>query len=141
MLAGVVGALLAIGFLARLDARVGPATLRLSARPALEGSSRLAVPPFGSFMARTHHGPLAFRASLDDVDVPALGELIDRSPSSGPLSTNALEGTLRPLEQQARHAAVLFLLRIVGLGLLGGAAALAGRLVVRRRREHALDMA
>ena len=123
MLAGVLGALLAISFLAKLDARVGPATLRLSARPALEGSSRLAVPPFGSVQAHTHHGPLAFRASLDDVDVPALGELIDHSPTSGPLSTNALEATLRPLEEQARHAAVLFLLRIVGLGLLGGAAA------------------
>jgi predicted phosphodiesterase len=122
VLAGVIGALLAITLLARLDARVGPATLRLSARPALEGSSRLEVPPFGSVAARTHHGPLEFRASLDDVDVKALGEVIDRSPS-GPLSTPALEGTLRPLEAQARRAAVEFLLRIVGFGLLGGAAA------------------
>ncbi len=123
VLAGVIGALLAITFLARLDARVGPATLRLSARPAVEGSSRLAVPPFGSVSARTHHGPLEFRATLDDVDVPALGELIDRSPSSGPLSTSALESTLRPLESQARRAAVEFLLRIAGLGLLGAAVA------------------
>jgi predicted phosphodiesterase len=119
----VIGALLAISFLAQLPARIGPATLHLSARPALEGSSRLAVPPFGSVTARTHKGPLEFRASLDDVNVPALGELIDRSPSSGPLSTSAVEGTLRPLEQQARHAAAVFLLRIVGLGLLGGAVA------------------
>ncbi len=123
VLAGVIGALLAITFLARLDARVGPATLRLSARPALEGTSRLAAPPFGSVSAHTHHGPIQFSAALDDVDVPALGELIDRSPSSGPLSTSALEGTLRPLEQQARHAAVVFMLRIVALGLLGGAVA------------------
>ena len=123
ILAGVIGALLAITFLAKLDARVGPATVRLSARPAVEGTSRLAAPPFGSVSAHTHHGPLAFRATLDDVDVPALGELIDRSPSSGPLSTPALEETLQPLEQQARHAALTFLLRIVGFGLLGGAVA------------------
>ncbi len=123
MLTGVVGALLAITFLARLDARVGPATLRLSARPSVEGSSRLAVPPFGSVAAHTHRGPLEFRATLDDVDVQALGGLIDRSPSSAPLSNSALEDTLQPLESQARHAAVEFLLRIVGVGLLGGAAA------------------
>lgn len=133
VLAGVIGALLAITFLARLDARVGPVTLRLSARPAVEGSSRLAVPPFGSVSARTHHGPLEFRATLDDVDVQALGEVIDHSPSSGPLSTSALEGTLRPLEAQARRAAVEFLLRIVGLGLLGGAIAV----VVFPRRSWA----
>jgi predicted phosphodiesterase len=123
ILVGVIGALLAITLLAHLDARVGPATLRLSARPAVEGSSRLAAPPFGSVSARTHHGPIEFRATLDDVDVQALGDLIDRSPSSGPVSTSALEGTLRPLERQARRAAVEFLLRIVGLGVLGGAAA------------------
>ena len=130
ILAGVVGALLAITLLARLDARVGPATLRLSARPAVQGTSRLAVPPFGSVSAHTHHGPFEFRATLDDVDVPALGTLIDRSPASSPVSTSALEGTLRPLERQARHAAVVFLLRIVGLGLLGGAV---GVLVFPRR--------
>jgi predicted phosphodiesterase len=122
MLAGALGALLAISLLAKLDARIGPATLRLSARPAVDGSSRLAVPPFGSVSAPTHHGPLAFRATLDDVDVQALGELIDRSPSSGSLSTAGLAATLRPLELEARHAAMWFLLRIVALGLLGGAA-------------------
>jgi predicted phosphodiesterase len=113
---------LAITFLARLDARIGPATLRLSARPAVEGSSHLAVPPFGSVTARTHWGPLQFRATLDDVDVQALGQLIDRSPETGSLDGSGLEGTLRPLETQARNAAAGFLLRIVGLGLLGGAA-------------------
>jgi predicted phosphodiesterase len=122
LLAGALGALLAITFLARLDARVGPATLRLSARPAIEGSSHLAVPPFGSVTARTHFGPLEFRATLDDVDVQALGQLIDRSPETRSLDGSGLESTLRPLEAQARNAAAQFLLRIVALGLLGGAA-------------------
>ncbi len=123
MCAGVLGALLAISFLARLDARIGPATLRLSARPAVEGSSRLGLPPFGSVSARTHFGPLQFRATLDDVDVQALAELIDRSPPEGSLNTSGLATTLRPLEAQARVAAEGLLLRIVALGLLGGAAA------------------
>jgi hypothetical protein len=121
ILAGVLGALLAIGFLAHLDARIGPATLRLSARPAVSGSSKLAVPPFGSVAARTHLGPLAFRATLDDVDVQALGDLIKRTPRSD--APDQLDATLHPLEAQARRAAALFVLRIVGVGLLGGAAA------------------
>jgi predicted phosphodiesterase len=121
VLAGVLGALLAVGLLAHLDARIGPATLRLSARPALVGSSRLAVPPFGSVAAHTHFGPLQFRATLDDVDVQTLGELIERSPGSG--APGDLGATLRPLEAQARRAAVLFVLRMVGLGVLGGAVA------------------
>jgi predicted phosphodiesterase len=120
-MAGVLGALLAVGFLAHLDARIGPATLRLSARPAVTGSSRLAVPPFGSVSARTHFGPLEFRATLDDVDVQALGGVIDRSPRSS--DPDELAATLRPLEAQARRAVVLFVLRMVALGLLGGAVA------------------
>jgi predicted phosphodiesterase len=137
VLAGMLGALLAVTFLARLDARVGPATLRLSARPAIAGSSRLAVPPFGSVSARTHLGPLEFRATLDDVDVKALGELIDQSPRSARLSPSELGGTLHPLEVQTRRAAVLFVLRMVALGLLGGAAAVLlfpGRTWVRLAR-------
>ncbi len=122
VMAGVLGALLAVGLLAHLDARVGPATVRLSARPALAGSSRLAVPPFGAVVARTHLGPLEFRATLDDVDVKALGQLIERSPRS--VGQADLDATLRPLEQQARRAAALFVLRMIALGLLGGAAAL-----------------
>jgi predicted phosphodiesterase len=121
VLAGVLGALLGIGFLAHLDARIGPATLRLSARPAVSGSSKLAVPPFGSVAAHTHLGPLRFRATLDDVDVQALGELIKRIPRAN--HPDQLDATLHPLEAQARRAAALFVLRIVGVGLLGGAAA------------------
>jgi predicted phosphodiesterase len=123
ILAGVLGAVLAIAFLANLDARIGPATLRLSARPAIAGSSRLAVPPFGSVDASTHFGPLEFRATLDDVDVRALGQLIDRSPRDGAGAQSDLSATLRPLESQARRAALVFVLKMTGLGLLGGAVA------------------
>jgi predicted phosphodiesterase len=133
----MLGALLAVTFLAHLDARVGPATLRLSARPVIEGSSRLAVPPFGSVSANTHFGPLEFRATLDDVDVQALAQLIDRSPTSARLSSSDLSGALRPLEVQARRAAVVFVLKLIALGLLGGAAAVLlfpGRTWVRLAR-------
>ncbi len=112
------------------DARIGPATVRLSARPALSGSSRLALPPFGSVSADTHVGPIAFRASLDDVDVQALAHLIDSAPGSGGLGP-----TLDPLQRQAHRAATIFLLKLALLGLAGS---LLGVLAFRRRSWRVL---
>src|SRR5215211_355049 len=80
LLAGALGAVLAVTFLARQEVTVGPARVRLEAGPALVGSSRLAAPPFGSVSARTHLGPLRFRATIDDIDVKALGQLLAGSP-------------------------------------------------------------
>jgi predicted phosphodiesterase len=126
LLAGAVGALLAVSFLARQEVTVGPARIRLEARVALAGSSRLAAPPFGSVSAHTHKGPLAFRATVDDVDVKRLGRLLEGS--AGPVVPGAprfaeLEATLGPLEHQARRAATGFVIRIALLGLAGGLAA------------------
>jgi hypothetical protein len=53
---------------------------------------------------------------------------------------DALHDAARVLEVSL-GVALVALAVCVPLGLLGGAAALAARLVVRRRREHALDMA
>jgi predicted phosphodiesterase len=136
LLAGALGALLAITFLARQDARVGPATVRLSARPAIEGSSRLAVPPFGSMSAHTHFGPLEFRATVDDVDVGRLGRLLDGGAGAGGPRFAELEATLGPLERQARQAAREFVARIALLGLLGGVTAVV--LFPRRTRRRAV---
>jgi predicted phosphodiesterase len=137
----MLGAVLAITFLARQDARVGPATVRLSARPAIQGSSRLAVPPFGSMSARTHLGPMEFRATVDDVDVGRLGQLLDGRQGAGPGGPGGprfaeLEATLGPLERQARQAGREFLVRIALLGLAGGVAAVV--LFPRRTRRQAV---
>jgi predicted phosphodiesterase len=114
-----------VTFLARQEVTIGPATLRLSAGPALVGSSRLAAPPFGSVSARTHRGPLAFQATIDDVDVRRLGQLLEGSPGPGPGGPRfaELEATLGPLELQARRAVRGFVLQIAGLGIAGGLAA------------------
>jgi predicted phosphodiesterase len=141
-----------VTFLARQEVTVGPATLHLSAGPALVGSSRLAAPPFGSVSARTHLGPLAFQAAIEDVDVPRLGRLLEGRPGpegSGEPQGDApggsraepggprfaeLEATLGPLEDQARRAATRFLLQIAAVGLLGGLAAVV--LFPRRTRRR-----
>jgi predicted phosphodiesterase len=124
-----------VTFLARQEVMVGPATVSLSAGPALTGSSRLAAPPFGSVSARTHLGPLAFRATIDDVDVPRLSRLLEGSPGPGGPRFAELEATLGPLEDQARRAATVFLLRIAVLGVAGGLAAV---VLFRRRTRRRL---
>jgi predicted phosphodiesterase len=129
---------LAVTLLARQEVTVGPARVRLEAGAALTGSSRLAAPPFGSVSARTHLGPLAFRATVDDVDVQRLGRLLEGSPGpAGPGGPRfaELEATLGPLEDQARRAATVFVARIAVLGLAGGLAAV---LLFRRRTRRRL---
>jgi len=128
-----------VSFLARQEVTVGPARVRLEAHAALAGSSRLAAPPFGSVSARTHQGPLAFRATIDDVDVKRLGRLLEGSPGpSGPGGPRfaELEATLGPLEDQARRAATEFVARIAVLGLAGGLAAVV--VFPRRTRRRLL---
>ncbi|HEY2959511.1 MAG TPA: metallophosphoesterase [Actinomycetota bacterium] len=137
--AGAVGAVLAITLVAREDARIGPASVRLSVRPALSGSSRLAVPPFGSVSARTHHGLLQFRATLDDVDVAELNRALNEDDQApGGLRHHTFNAALAPLERDAREAARGFLLRVTAVGLLGG---LAGVLLFARRDARRLALA
>lgn len=134
--AGALGAVLAITLVARQDARIGPASVRLSVRPALSGSSRLAVPPFGSVTAHTHKGLLQFRATLDDVDVAQLNrDLNDDDEVQGGLRRRSLNSALAPLERDAREAAREFLLRVSAVGLAGG---LAGVLLFSRRSARRL---
>ena len=130
--------MLAVTFLAHQEVTIGPARVRLEAGAALVGTSRLAAPPFGSVSARTHQGPIAFRATVDDIDVKRLEQLLEGSPgpsgSGGPRLAE-LEATLGPLEDQARRAATGFVVRIAVLGLAGG---LAGVLLFRRRTRPRL---
>jgi predicted MPP superfamily phosphohydrolase len=133
--AGALGAVLAVTLVARQDAQIGPAKVRLSVRPALSGSSRLAVPPFGSVSAHTHVGPLQFRATLDDVDVVRLNQALAVDEVPGGLRRASLDTALAPLELQARQAAREFLLRLTAVGLGGG---LAGVLLFSRRTARKL---
>ena len=96
LLAGALGAVLAVTFLARQEVTVGPAG------PA-GGRGRARVQPAGRAPLRVGlgpdpPGPLAFRATIDDVDVKRLGRLLEGSPAPrarGPRFAE-LEATLGP---------------------------------------------
>lgn len=132
MLAGMLCSLLAVTALSPVTAQIGPATVRLDARPAFLGSSTLSAPPFGSVQADTHVAPIAFEATLEGVDVPELGQLIEGGGYVG--GREGLEAALAPLEEQAVSVAVRFLLQLVGVSLLGG---LVGVVLLRRRTRAA----
>ncbi len=113
--------------------------MRLAARPALAGVSTVAVPPFGAVSAHTHLGLVAFRATLDSVDVGELDAMLSKEePAAGHLPRTP--ATLGPLERQARASATAFLVRAGLLGLAGGVAAtvLFGRRSLRRLARCAL---
>jgi predicted phosphodiesterase len=138
----MLGAAVAIGLFARQDARIGPLTVRLAGRPSLRPASTLVIPPFGSVSAATHQGPLAFRATLDEVDVPALEGLIRRYANRGDQSQQALQAALAPFERRARAVTVQFLLRLVAIGLAGAAATslLGRRTLAQAQVLHVSDL-
>jgi predicted phosphodiesterase len=71
----VAAGLLAFALFAHATFDVGPATLNVSARPSLGGSTTLSLPPFGSVSAPTHPAPLAVSATLEELDLQRLQSL------------------------------------------------------------------
>lgn len=63
----VAVAFVSIAFRATAD--LGPGTIQARFRPALDGSTVLAVPPLGSVTADTHRAPVQLRFELREVDL------------------------------------------------------------------------
>ncbi len=55
--------------------RVGPAQVDVVVRPSLASNTVLGVPPFGRVIVDTHSSPLELRATIEELDVPALQRL------------------------------------------------------------------
>lgn len=73
--AALSAALLAFALFAHTTYQVGPARIYVGAAPALSGSTKLSLPPFGSVSAETHASPVAVTAELQEVDLARLQEL------------------------------------------------------------------
>jgi predicted phosphodiesterase len=65
----LVVTLVAVPLVFSASARLGPGTVDASLRPALSGSTELALPPAGSVEAPTHRAPVQLRVELREVDV------------------------------------------------------------------------
>ena len=77
MLAVAVLAVTAFALTARSSAEVGPATLVVSAAPALRGASVVELPPFGEVRAKTHSGPVRIVARVERIDIAKARALIE----------------------------------------------------------------
>lgn len=128
VLVGLVGAWLGAALLAPAEVRTGP--FRVEVRPALgRGVTDLGLPPFGRVVADTHVGPLDVSATLTDVGVQRLTEVVGRVGIRGLVDRVQADA----LAAVPRLAVRLLLAAVLGAGILGA--------LVFRRRPRAVAAA
>jgi predicted phosphodiesterase len=72
----VAAAIMLVGLTARAERSVGPGTVSLTARWGLDSRTEVLLPPFGTISADTHAAPLTIRASVQQIDVEAVQDLV-----------------------------------------------------------------
>ena len=92
-------------------------------RPGLASDTVIGVPPFGRVIVDSHTAPLELRATIQELDVPALQRLARQDDIEGHLRTSA-EHDVGALVRRA-------IVRLLAVTLVGGA--VAGLLIGRRR--------
>ncbi|MEP7055925.1 MAG: metallophosphoesterase [Actinomycetota bacterium] len=122
ILVALLGASIGIGLGAHVSSRLGPFDATLSLRSSASGGTVVQVAPLGEIRLRTHRGPLAVHASIDQLR-PAEADRIVRDPST----LASIEGDIARDTQRAVRELVL---RAFIFGAIGAAAMTA--LVVRR---------
>ena len=124
--AGVGGALAAALVMpfVHTGGKVGPARLDVVVRPSLGGDTVIGVPPFGRVLVDSHAAPAELRATIEELDVPALQRLAAKDDIEADLRSSA-EGDVAAL---VRRAAI----RLVVVAAMAGAAV--GLLLGHRRR-------
>ncbi len=90
----------------------GPFTVELAGRFG-PGHTEIALPPLGRLTADTHLAPLRLKATLRDVDVPRLTEVI---------RTSTPNEVVAQVERDATRAILPFAVRLVAVALLGALA-------------------
>ncbi len=124
VVAGVLGAVIALVLLPATSHELGPAVIELSGTPG-SGRTVLEVTPFGTVDARTHMAPLDVTAALRRVDVEALGATITTPGGRAALEAE-VEAQIGDLLRKA------FAKEVVAAALVG---ALLGAALFRHRRR------
>jgi predicted MPP superfamily phosphohydrolase len=118
---GVAGAWLGMALLARTSVPLGPFRVEIDVGFG-RGETRVGLPPFGALTADTHLSPLALRATLEDVGVERLTDIVDR---------RGIDGLVTEVERDARERVTVVAWRAPAAAGLGGA--VLAFLVFRRR--------
>ena len=129
LLAAAGGAVVALAVMpfVHTGGRVGPARVDVVVRPSLASDTVLGVPPFGRVIVDSHTAPVELRATIQELDVPALQRLARQDDIEGHLRTSA-EHDVGALVRRA-------LIRLLVVAVVGGA--VAGLLIGRRRTRAA----
>lgn len=125
-LASLVCVVAGINLFAAAPYRVAGLDIRVSARVDVPGYSRLAIPPIGRVEARSHPVPLQLQATLENIDLEALQDVISRGevPSS----------IARQFRRDAGRLLARFALKVILLATAGGALGAAVASAWRPRR-------
>lgn len=118
---GLVGAWIAMALLAHVTVPMGPFRVELDARFG-RGETRVALPPFGRLTADTHLAPLTLSATLEDVGVRGVTEVV---------SERGVDGLVSDVERDAKDRIGALAWRVLIVAGIGGA--VLGLLVFRAR--------
>ncbi len=136
VICAVAVAVAVFALLAHARTDVGPLRVSVAVKPALAGVTVVELPPFGDITARTHAGPVAVTARVDQVDVEKARSLLESS-----ALTAAAADPEAALAQAGSGAVWPLGLRIVTLGLLGALAAAALVALAARRSRGTVAVA
>jgi predicted MPP superfamily phosphohydrolase len=107
---GLIGAWLGMALLARTTVPMGPFRVELDAGFG-KGETTLGLPPFGALTADTHVSPLHLSATLHDVGVERLTEVVER---------RGLDGLVADVERDALGRVRTLAWRVLAVGAVGG---------------------
>jgi predicted phosphodiesterase len=118
---GLIGAWLGMSLASNSTVSVGPFHVELDAGFGI-GQTRLGLPPFGAITADTHLSPVAISATLRDVGVERLTEIV---------GSRGIDGLVEDVERDVRDRMRFLAFRALLVGVAG--AAILALLVFRRR--------
>jgi predicted phosphodiesterase len=124
LLAGAAAAFLVMPFVTT-SGRVGPATVALRIRPSLAGRTVVRTPPFGHLRFDSHHAPIEAEATVQEISVEAVQQLVTNDNAEHELRSAAETDLSDLIRDAAIHLAILVVI----------AGAVAGGLVPGRRRR------
>ena len=120
-LVGLTGAWLGLALLGRQTVPIGPFRVELDVGFG-KGETQLGLPPFGALTADTHLSPLHVSATLEDVGVQRLTDVVNRE---------GIDGLVNDVELDAHDGVKTMAWRVLLVATLGG---VAFAFVVYRRR-------
>jgi predicted phosphodiesterase len=127
VLAAVI-AVAALSLTSTVQGDVGPGTVSIGAAAQREGSTGVALPPFGRVSAATHAAPVGLQVRVDSVDVDRIQQVL-----AGPRPQAAIEREVRDeMGPLLRKFVIRTLLFAAGIG------AVTGLVVARRHWSYGL---